>query len=116
MATNNVQLFDAALASYMESNLAGRYILDATAADYLALTNAAAAFAAAVDAAIPADAALITPVDKYTLAHVNLLKAIATAALTGGYSSNTIAQTQATWNAVAAAIKAAYVEAALLLQ
>jgi len=110
MATHNVQLFDAALAGYLGGAVNGHTQTDPTAADYAGLVTSAVNFATAVDAAIPADAALITPVDKYTLSHVNLLKSLCNEISASGASTP-----QANFAVTAAAIAALYSQAAAQL-
>jgi hypothetical protein len=106
MAANNNQLFDAALAGFMSGAL-NSFITDPTQADYAGLVDAATAFATEVDAAIPVDGTVVTPVDSTTLAKVNVLTSICSAVLAGRVPTSTV---PSSYSVVAAAIKAAYNE------
>lgn len=109
MAVHNQQLINAAVAGFTAGAMQGRSITDSTAADYATLQAAATAFANAVDQAIPADASIITPVDKYTLAHVNLCAGICQGVISGRWPTDS---TQADYNTLAAAVAAVYSELA----
>lgn len=109
MAIQTAQLYDAAFAGFIQG-VFNAVPTDPVAADYLSVRTSGQAFAAAVDAAIGADAAIITPVDKYTLAHVNLLQSICAGVMGGRYtiqttfSANTIAAILAIYTEMAAAL------------
>lgn len=113
MATNNIILKNAALAGAMGGILSQRKTVDAVAIDYLSLTQVAGAIATAVDAAIPADGGVVTPIVTEGLAKASLLQSLVSAYFDNSAPSSTVS----TFYAVpAAAIAAAYNEAKLLIE
>ena len=112
MAVNNAILFNAALNGFLGGTFSGRYLTDPVGADYAPAANAAEAFATAVDAAIPLDAALVTPVDKYTLGHSDMLEQLCNAAANGAYNTDAVS---ADYGPTASAIAAAYNQSKLKL-
>ena len=113
MATNNIILKNAALAGAMGGMLSQRKIIDAVQADYLTLTQVAGAIATAVDAAIPVDAGVVTPIITYSLARAQLVETLVYAYFDNSAPQSTVSTF---YTAAAAAIAAAYAEASLLIE
>lgn len=115
MANNNDQLFNAAIAAFL-GGAQNSSITDPVQADYAPVVNAAVAFATQVDAGIPTDGTIVTPVTAATLKKVNLLQSICQGVMAGRYpTNNTTSTTAATYATQAAAIAACYKQAALSL-
>jgi len=125
MALLNNALYDAAYIGFLEGALAGRPITNATASSYLALTQAAQAFAKQVDAGIAFDATISTggsntmlvdtgsnTIQANTQFKPDLLRGICSGAMNGRFTEDA---TQADYATVAAACIACYTEALLLL-
>jgi len=114
MANNNDQLFDAALCAFVAGSL-NASISDSVQADYASIVNAGVVFAAAVDALIPTDASIVTPVTKYTLSHVTALSLITHSVMLGRFPVGAAALVSANYAINAAAIAAAYKQTAASL-
>jgi len=112
MAVHNQILLNAAVGGALGGLFSQRKNTDPTAADYVSQKNVAAAIANAVDQAIPADAAIITPIDQYTEARAQLLQSLVAAYFDNSYPQST---DQAFYATAAAAIVAQYAEGSLAL-
>jgi len=123
MANNNC-LLNAAMIGFVQGALDGRKITSPTATDYLALKNAAVAFAGKVNTAIPFDALITTSgadptmlvdtasqtIQSNTQMRPALLQAICAGAMSGSYTEDAVA---ADYTNLANACAAAYTEALL---
>jgi hypothetical protein len=121
MAINNNCLYNAAIAGFMEAVLSGRQSVPGSIVfNYNTYANAAAAFAAQVDAGIPFDAAITTNASNTILAittntiagaefaKINLLHSICCGVMNGRLTTDT---TQADYTAAATVAIAAYTAA-----
>lgn len=126
MANNNNCYYNAAYIGFIKGSLLGRRETSATAADYLALTQRAQAFAQEVDSLIAEDALVSTgggnptmlvdtasnTIQSNTQFRPGLLQAICEAQIAGRNPTST---TAADYAVDAAACKAAFTEALLLI-
>ena len=96
MAANNVQIFNAALAGFLGGAEDTRNITDPTSGNYASVVNSAVAFATQVDAGIPADGAIVSPVTAAASAKVNLILSITRAVISSRVPTSTTAGDYAT--------------------
>lgn len=110
MATNN-QVFDAAMAGCLAGMMQAS-IFDTVPADYSVYVNVASAWATALDAQIPLDVTITTPVTSESLQKTNLVQAISSGVWAGRVPTSTVS---ADYTDLAVAAAAAYQQAALSL-
>jgi hypothetical protein len=122
MANFNNCLYNAALIGFFEGVLSGRKVSSSTPASYLALKNAAVAFAGRVDAAIPFDPTITTAaadptmlvdtasqtIQSNTQMKPALLQGICAGVMAGSYTEDAVA---ADYTNLANAAAAAYSQA-----
>lgn len=109
MANNNNQIFDAAISGFLAATQANRGIPTPLPAAEIA---AAQEFAKEVDAAIPADAGIVTPTTSATLIKVQLLNNLVFGCVV---DRATILSAAGSYTALAASIAAAYNQAVALM-
>jgi hypothetical protein len=107
MALNNPILFDAAVAGFSAGCLDDTVPLNSTPATYLNLKNASVAFATALDAAIPTDAGIVSPITTYGLARALLVQQLSKSASGGTFQNDA---TVADYSTRAADLAAVYTE------
>ena len=124
MANMNNCFFNAAMSGFFQGAMSGSWIRSAVPTDYLALKNAAVAFATQVDSGIPFDATVTTSnvdpsmlvstasntIQSNTMFKPGILEGICEAAMNGRYSQDA---TPSDYAAIASAVVAAYTEAIL---
>jgi hypothetical protein len=101
---NNVQIFNGALAGFLNGAEQSRNITSATSADYASTVNAAVAFATQVDAGIPADGAIVTPVTAAAAGKVGLITNICAGVIGGRFPTSAVAGDYATLAAACVAL------------
>lgn len=107
-ASNNARYFDAAYRGFIFSVMAERPYTSRTAADYLDITQAADAFATAVDGQIAVDADANTQLER-----ANLIAEICKGVLFGRAYTN---ESSANYTLLAQQVAAIYTESLLLLE